>query len=259
MPNSSRVKDIELGLSGPKNRSPKRLRGDKRRAYKRGRNGAYRSSFQGTEDALKGYTYTLAPNRTEVWTKTTREIADYVGRNYKNGGGVKRSIDKLKVVEIPTPPDLPVAVPAVEATDTDFTTVPPTPGTPAIDAIPGPTPTEKRIWEREVDEYMKRKQILARNLENLYPLVWGQCEIGLRNKVRALEEYETFSSMCDSVSLLKAIREIAFSLESQKYPPLQVYDMGRTLFLMKQSHNQSVSDYLERFKDQVDIIDECGG
>ena len=35
--------------------------------------------------------------------------------------------------------------------------------------------------------------------------------------------------------------------------------MGKTLYTMKQSNNQSVSDYLERFKDQVDIIDDCGG
>ena len=172
MSNSSRVKDIELDLSGPKNRSPKKLRGNRRRVFKRGRSGAYSSRFTGTENALKGYTYTLAPNRIEVWTKTTREIADYVGRMYKNGGDVKRSIDKLKVIDIPTPPDLPVVTPAVEATDTDYTTVPLAPGTPAVEATPGPTPTGKRIWEREVDEYMKRKQVLARNLENLYPLVW---------------------------------------------------------------------------------------
>ena len=90
----------------------------------------------------------------------------------KNGGDVKCSIDKLRIIDIPAPPNLSAATPAVEATEIDFSTVPPTPGTPAVEATPAPTPTEKRIWEREVDEYMKRKQVLARNLENLYPLVW---------------------------------------------------------------------------------------
>ena len=89
MPNHSRVHDIELGLSDPKNRSnrsPKKLRGDNRRAHRRNRNHTTCSRFRGTEDALKGHVYTLAPNRTEVYQKTTREIADYVGRTYKNGG-----------------------------------------------------------------------------------------------------------------------------------------------------------------------------
>ena len=174
MPSISRIKDMELGLSGPKNRSnrsPKRLRGDKRRALRRtNKSHAYKPKFRGTEEALRGHTYTLAPNRTEVWTRTTREIADYVGRTYKNGGDVKRSIDKLKQVEIPPPRDLPVATPAVLATPTDFSTTPPTPATPAIEEVLAPTPTEKRIWEREVDEFMKRRTVLARNLENLYPL-----------------------------------------------------------------------------------------
>ena len=94
MPNISRVKYIELGLSGPKNRSnrsPKRLRGDKRRALRRtSKNGAYRPKFRGTEEALRGRIYTLAPNRTEVWTRTTRELSDYVGRTYKNAGGCQK-------------------------------------------------------------------------------------------------------------------------------------------------------------------------
>ena len=134
----------------------------------------------------------------------------------KTGGDVKRSIDKLTIIDTPAPVELPVATLAVPATPTDYSTIPPTPGTPGSEEILPPTPTQKRIWEREVDEYMKRKGILDRNLENLYPLLWGQCEIGLRNKVRALEAHEEFSSRCDSLALLRAIREIAFSLESQK-------------------------------------------
>ena len=149
MPNHSRVTDIELGLSGPKgrsNRSPKKLRGDYRRARRRSKNHSTRSRFRGTEDALKGHVYTLAPNRTEVYQKTTREIADYVGRTYKNGGDVKRSIDKLTIIDIPAPMELPVATPAVPATPTDYSTIPPTPGTPGSEEILPPTPTQKWIW-----------------------------------------------------------------------------------------------------------------
>ena len=70
MPNYSRVHDIELDISGPKarsNRPPKKLRGDKRRAYRRSRNNNTRSQFSGTEDAFMGHVYTLAPNRNEVY------------------------------------------------------------------------------------------------------------------------------------------------------------------------------------------------
>ena len=35
--------------------------------------------------------------------------------------------------------------------------------------------------------------------------------------------------------------------------------MARAFTTLRQSPNQTTSDYLERFKDQVDLIDECGG
>ena len=69
----------------------------------------------------------------------------------KTGGDVKRSIDKLTIIDIPAPVELPVATPAVPATPTDYSTIPPTPGTPGSEEILPPTPTQKQIWEREVD------------------------------------------------------------------------------------------------------------
>ena len=118
--------------------------------------------------------YSLAPNRTEIYQKTTHKIVDCVGRTYKHGGRrVKRSIDKLKIINILKPVKLPVATPAVAPTPTAYSDIPLTPGTIGSEEILPPTLTEKRIWEREVDEYMKRKQIFDRNLENLYPFLWG--------------------------------------------------------------------------------------
>ena len=72
--------------------------------------------------------------------------------------------------------------------------------------------------------------------------------------MRALEAYEELSSKCDLLALLWAIHEIAFSLESQKYPAQQVYEMARAFLTLRQSPTQSTSDYLERFMDQVDLI-----
>ena len=53
--------------------------------------------------------------------------------------------------------------------------------------------------------------------------------------------------------------KLPFSLDSQKYSPQQVHKMSRAFLTLNQSPAQSVSEYLERFKDKVDLIDECGG
>ena len=65
MSNHFRVQDIELGLVGSRSRSnhsPKRLRGDRRRAIKRSKNGNSRSGFTSTEEALKEDVYQLQSN-----------------------------------------------------------------------------------------------------------------------------------------------------------------------------------------------------
>ena len=45
-----------------------------------------------------------------------------------------------------------------------------------LPADPPPTATQKRIWEKEVDEFTKRREVLNRNLEIFYSLLWDQCE-----------------------------------------------------------------------------------
>ena len=77
--------------------------------------------------------------------KTTREIAEYVGRTYKYGGDVCLAVETLVI------PTFPVST----------------------DPAEGASRTE--VWEKLVDEHVKRMSGLAENIKTLYSLVWGQC------------------------------------------------------------------------------------
>ena len=77
--------------------------------------------------------------------------------------------------------------------------------------------------------------------------------------MKALEGYEQLSKNCDSIELLKAIREIVKSFESQKYKVLQVYEINVSLANLRQGSYQSASSYLEAFEVRVEIIYGCGG
>ena len=48
-------------------------------------------------------------------TKITKEIALYMGNNFKKGGDIKRTLDKLTVANIPPPTDLSIATAAATA------------------------------------------------------------------------------------------------------------------------------------------------
>ena len=239
-------------------RSNKAHRGDVRRARKAMSKIPGNPMFMGAVDELRGHVYSLGYMQADTYVKTTKEIALYVGKKYKNGGDVKRSIDQLAVATIPRPNDLPVATPAIPAVPADPTAVPPVLGSPAVPAVPGPTQTEERIWQREVDDYVKRVSTLERNLENLYSLIWLQCEPAMQDKIKTLTNYQTMKDDCDSLSLLKAIREVTFSFESQKYQPVQIVELNLKLASMKQTRNMTNSQYLEKFTNHLETMEACG-
>ena len=89
---------------------------------------------------------------------------------------MKRSVDQLRIITIPPPADLPEPTQEIPADPGDPCVDPSIPPTPLIPTTQRLTKTEERIWQKEVDEYMKRRYMLDRNLENLYSLIWGQCD-----------------------------------------------------------------------------------
>jgi hypothetical protein len=63
----------------------------------------------------------------DLFTKTTKEIAEYVGRSYKYGGDVRLMVENLTLPVLVAPEDPPK----------------------------GASRTEERIWTTRVDEYVK--------------------------------------------------------------------------------------------------------
>ena len=72
-------------------------------------------------------------------------MADYIGRNYQHGDDIRLAIETMKNTKLPIPAD------------------------PSNDT----SKTEQRIWEKQVDEYVKRRNYYAEKMRSLYSLIWG--------------------------------------------------------------------------------------
>ena len=83
------------------------------------------------------------------FTRTTKEIDEYVGSNYKFGSDVRQAVEQLEA------PDLDLKEPE--------------------DPPEGASWTRICLWEKHVDSFAKRLEYLTENLKTLYSLVWGQC------------------------------------------------------------------------------------
>ena len=146
--------------------------------------------FEGKCDALKGHIYDSSDARqSDQYMKTTKEIAEYVGRTFKYGGDARTAVETLETPTVTLPPD-----PAPEATR-----------------------GEVRLWEKAIDEQAKRTTYLTENMKTLYSLVWGQCSDIIRQKVEAQEGFGAISSTGDGLGLLRALKGVAYQFQSQKY------------------------------------------
>ena len=139
-----------------------------------------------------------------MFVKTTK--AEYVGRTYKYGGDIRLAVENLELSIINKPSDPPA----------------------------GATRTQECIWEKQVDDYVKQIKYLNENIKTLYSLVWGQCTDVKHQKVEALPNFNGMSSEGDGLSLLKAIKNMAFIYQSQKYLPHSMYESMKCFYSMMQ-------------------------
>lgn len=128
--------------------------------------------FEGKCPELAGhiYDYSNARQAADKYTKTTREICEYVGRTYKFGADTKVALQTLKKPVFQDPPDPP----------------------------PSATRTQIRKWEKHVDELVKRETSLESNLMSAYSIIYGQCSDVMRAKLESRPGFDTMESTSDS-------------------------------------------------------------
>jgi hypothetical protein len=167
----------------------------------------------------------------DMFSKTTKAIARHVGKMYRYGNDVRLAIQNL----IPTVMDVPK------------------------DLADTATNAQKRIWEKKIDEFVKRELYFEENMQTLYSLIWEQCSDVMQARVEALGDYDTMSKLGDLLALLKAIKPQAYNFQSQKNKANALHDAKRRLLMMCQDRHTTCPVYLDRFQNCVDVLEHCGG
>jgi len=185
--------------------------------------------FAGNFAELNGNIFDCSgPKQADQYVTTKREIEEYIGTNYVYGNYIKWTIEnnELMNMQIPTDPD-------TEASE-----------------------TEKLIWKKEVKEYVKRKSRLKENLIKAYILVWGQCTELMKAKLETLTTYVDMKRDNNTLQLLNEIKAITYKFEDHMYLPHSLYQAYRSFYLFRQKTEDNNSQYLEQFKNTVDILNQ---
>ena len=189
------------------------------------------AKFEGREDKLNGHIYDLSSKQSDMYTKTTKEIAEYIGRTFKYGDDTKRAVLTLATITFNEP------------------------------NYPGDTATkpEMKIWEKEIDEHMKMKNHYKQNMKSAYNLIWGQISEALRTKLEAMNSHENIANAADCIGLLKNIKNISYNYQSEKLKRQALHEAKRRFYVMYQDRTMSVQDYFDKFNNLVKVIEHCGG
>lgn len=144
--------------------------------------------FEGKCDETKGRIFDCSDAiQSDNFTKSTKEMAEHVGRTYKYGNDTKLAIENLAIPTLEKPDDLPNSAGL----------------------------TDKCIWEKEVEEYVKRKNALRENLKTVFSLTIGQCSKIRQQHLEARSNYTEMPRTTNSIALLKAIKNISSTSPSQ--------------------------------------------
>ena len=111
------------------------------------------TKFQGKCDDLKGHIFDCSDSKqADMFVATKKEIAEYVGREYTFGGDARLAVEELEKPTLTKPSD-----PPANASKTD-----------------------EKIWEKEIDNYVKKKCYIQQQTHKAYQypvfLHQGSCE-----------------------------------------------------------------------------------
>jgi hypothetical protein len=188
--------------------------------------------FEGRCEHLTGHIYDCGDNRqVDMYTKTTREIGDYVGRTYKYGGDARIVVQTLALPTIELPED------------------------PKDDA----SKTTLKLWDKAIDEYVRRKSYLEENIKTMYSLVWGQCSDAIRAKLETKADHINIEATSNAIGLLKNIKDVVFSYQNQSYGPQGLHAAKKRFYNLVQDKHMTCQVYLDKFQNCVEVIEHCGG
>jgi hypothetical protein len=189
--------------------------------------------FEGRCNDLKGYIYDCAntAKAADMYTKTTREIIEYIGCTFKYSSDLVKGMESLVEPKIEEPEELPKDATALE----------------------------KQKWDKRVDKLIDQKKWLKDATSQAYAIVWGQCSDALREKVKAHKDFSKAHKGPSGVLLLKVIKTEMFTFQTQKYRPQALHEAKKQFYMMRQEKYTSVQSYYESFMNTVKVIKHCGG
>ncbi len=196
-----------------------------------------KSSFKGDScsDTLKGHvfmTFNESPDTATQYEKTIAALKIYVAESYDQPRYLIHLLNKLETPSVKEPAD--------------------------VDLETEKSALKREIFKRDVASYILARDLLINNLQAFYEVLWGQCTKPMRAQLKRNKQYTEMDDNKDCEKLLRAIKEVSHKFDSS----ISQYDAVDDALIkwcnLRQERNETLSEFLERFKSLLDVIEGFG-
>ena len=198
--------------------------------------------FIGKEEGLGDefvYEHTEGHLACDQFQTTTEEIIRYSSIKFKNGADVERSLSAGARLNI------------------DFPVEPTGVGEPAV-----LSQIEMMMFTTNYKIVLQRRADLKTALQSMYHILVGQCTKAIMEKVSAATDYTIVQPARDPIGLLGLIKGVMFNYNSRKYRAVSLIDIIKPHIISQVKAggvSMSNSEYLEKFRTQLDVLKSAGG
>ena len=127
----------------------------------------------------------------------------------------------------------------------------------AVQTQTSPTPGALKKWELDYKKREEQREIFQNFLASFYALIWGQCTLVLRDKLRSHATFLNIEQQQNGLSLLKLIKTLTHMYDNTKIHNVDALDTYKWQYMtMKKHGHQSIADFYQQFQAHVQMCKE---
>ena len=181
----------------------------------------------GDIEELGNHVLNCASGASETHERTSRKLADYIGREH--GGDMRYVVENHKKKTMPKP-----------------------------EQVDSPTEADELIFKAKCSNYVKRELKMDENSDKAYSIVWGQCAPSMKAKLRAIQDYETMKDDLDTAKLMKEIKLISCNFQEKNYAAASIHNALEKFIACKQAEDMSDQRHLDKCNDSIKVMNNAG-
>ena len=207
-----------------------------------------KTKFKGGCSAIEDYVYDVGQptSNQELYSTTTKKIAEYIARTYDRAGEFRNALINLKFEPLDRPKLDSFATLKEDPTDK-------TKKTKVIDD------ESKELWKDALKTYSKKQDARDVNEGKAFALILGQCSDMIRSKMESHADWEKTNDTSDPIALLKIVKHCMVHKTTTRHEGYSLIEALENLGRFRQGEKMNVEDYRDRLISLIDIYKDLGG